>query len=201
MLTLFLFSVVIISLSGVMMPGPLFAMTVVKSYRAPTSGALVALGHAVVEIPLMFLIYFGFAKFFKLTPLQILIGVIGGVILIYIGINMLRARGIIVEEGKDLPYGSFIGGIITTAVNPYFFLWWASIGSALIIKSTAFGLMGFVLFMVTHWLCDFGWLSGISLAVHRTHHLWSKRIHKAIFSVCGLLLVGFGIWFIGSVII
>ncbi len=201
MLTIFLFSVVIISLSGVMMPGPLLAMTIAKSYRASISGALVALGHAVIEIPLMFLIYFGFANFLKLTQLQILIGVIGGVILIYIGINMLRARGIIVEEGKDLPYGSFIGGIITTAVNPYFFLWWASIGSALIIKSTAFGLMGFVLFMVTHWLCDFAWLWGISLIIHRTHHLWSKRIHKAIFSSCGLFLVGFGIWYIGSVII
>ena len=201
MLTIFLFSVITISLSGVMMPGPLFAMTVAKSYRSSTSGALIALGHAVIEIPLMLLIYFGFANFFKLIQLQILIGVIGGAILIYIGINMLRARGIIVEEGKDLPYGSFIGGIITTAVNPYFFLWWASIGSALIIKSTVFGLMGFVLFIVIHWLCDFAWLSGISLIIHRTHHLWSKRIHKAIFGVCGLLLVGFGGWFIGSVII
>ena len=58
MLALFLFSVIVISLSGVMMPGPLFAMTVAKSYKAPTSGALVALGHAVIEIPLMVLIYF-----------------------------------------------------------------------------------------------------------------------------------------------
>lgn len=201
MLTLFLFSVVVISLSGVMMPGPLFAMAVAKSYKTSVSGALVALGHAVIEIPLIFLIYFGWANFFKLTQLQILIGIIGGVILIYIGINMVRVRGAIVERGKDSSYGSFAGGIITTAVNPYFFLWWASIGSALIIKSIVFGLTGFVLFIVTHWLCDFGWLSGISLAIHRLHHLWNKKVHRVIFSLCGLLLVGFGIWFISSAVI
>lgn len=201
MLAIFLVSVVVISLSGVMMPGPLFAMTVAKSYNNPTSGALVALGHAVVEIPLIFLIYLGFANFLKLTQLQVFIGVAGGIILIYLGINMIRSRKAMVEEGKYLPYGSFMGGIITTAVNPYFFLWWASVGAALIVKSIAFGLIGFVLFTVIHWLCDFGWLSGISLAIHRLHHLWSKRVHRAIFSLCGMLMIGFGVWFIGSVII
>lgn len=201
MLALFLFSVIIISLSGVMMPGPLFAMTVAKSYKTPTSGTLVALGHAVIEIPLMVLIYFGFANFFKLTLFQILIGVIGGAILIYMGISMIRVRRAMIEEGKDLPYGSFVGGIITTAVNPYFLLWWATIGAALIIKSVAFGLVGFLLFMVTHWLCDFVWLSGISVVIHRVRHLWSKRIHRAIFGLCGLLLIGFGVWFVSSAII
>lgn len=201
MFTIFLVSVVIISLSGVMMPGPLFAMTVAKSYNNPTSGVLVALGHAVIEIPLIFLIYFGFANFLKLTELQIFIGVAGGAILIYMGMGMIRSRKAMVEEGKDLPYGSFTGGIITTAVNPYFLLWWASVGAALIVKSIAFGLMGFVLFTVVHWLCDFVWLSGMSLVIHRLHHLWSKRVHRAIFSLCGLLMVGFGVWFIGSVIV
>lgn len=201
MFTVFLVSVVVISLSGVMMPGPLFAMTVAKSYKNPTSGALVALGHAVVEVPLIFLIYFGFANFLKLTQLQIVIGVAGGAILIYMGTDMIRSRRAMVEDGKDLPYGSFVGGIITTAVNPYFLLWWASVGAALIVKSIAFGLMGFVMLTVIHWLCDFGWLSGISVAIHRLHHLWGKRIHRAIFSLCGLLMIGFGLWFIGSVIV
>ncbi|GAH79299.1 unnamed protein product, partial [marine sediment metagenome] len=144
--------------------------------------------------------YFGFANFLKLTQLQIFIGVAGGAILIYMGMDMIRSRKAMVEEGKDLPYGSFVGGIITTAVNPYFLLWWASVGAALIVKSMAFGLMGFVLFTVIHWLCDFAWLSGISLVIHRLHHLWSKRVHRAIFSLCGLLMIGFGVWFIGSAV-
>ncbi len=201
MFAIFLVSVIVISLSGVMMPGPLFAMTVAKSYNSPTSGALVALGHAVIEIPLICLIYFGFANFLKLAQLQVFIGVAGGAILIYMGVGMIRARKTIVEEGKDLSYGSFTGGIITTAVNPYFLLWWASVGAALIVKSMVFGLVGFVLLTVVHWLCDLGWLSGISLLIHRLHHLWSTRVHGAIFSSCGLLMVGFGVWFIGSSIV
>ena len=54
----FLLSVVVISLSGVMMPGPLFAVTVAKSYKSQLAGMQIALGHALVEIPLILFIYF-----------------------------------------------------------------------------------------------------------------------------------------------
>ncbi|MFC1985207.1 LysE family transporter, partial [Chloroflexota bacterium] len=57
-------SVIVISLSGVMAPGPMFAITLAKSYRSPWAGAQVSLGHAVIEVPLILLIYFGFAQFF-----------------------------------------------------------------------------------------------------------------------------------------
>ena len=54
---LFLTSVVLVSLSGVMTPGPLFAVTVAKSLKGKISGVLISFGHGVVEFPLMFLIY------------------------------------------------------------------------------------------------------------------------------------------------
>ena len=60
----FLLSVVFVSLSGVMMPGPVFAVTVAKGYRSKVAGVLIALGHGAIEFPLMFLIYFGFTQFF-----------------------------------------------------------------------------------------------------------------------------------------
>ncbi len=59
----FLLSLVGISLSGVMMPGPMFAVTLAKSYKSQLAGTQIALGHAIVEIPLMLLIYFGFGRF------------------------------------------------------------------------------------------------------------------------------------------
>ena len=61
----FLVKVAGISLSGVMMPGPVFAVTVAKSYKSRFAGIKIALGHALVEIPLMLLIYFGFGRFFQ----------------------------------------------------------------------------------------------------------------------------------------
>jgi len=47
-----------------MVPGPVFAVTVARGYRGRTAGALVALGHVIVEFPIMVLIYFGLAQLF-----------------------------------------------------------------------------------------------------------------------------------------
>ena len=46
---LFFVSVVLISLSGVLMPGPLFAVTLKKAAKSKTAGALIAVGHGIVE--------------------------------------------------------------------------------------------------------------------------------------------------------
>ncbi|GAH55236.1 unnamed protein product, partial [marine sediment metagenome] len=58
-LGLFLFSAVGISLTGVMLPGPLTAATIAKGYGDKNAGALIAVGHAVIEIPLIAAIYLG----------------------------------------------------------------------------------------------------------------------------------------------
>jgi len=201
MLILFLFTVIVISLSGVMMPGPVFAVTITRSYKSATAGSLIAVGHGIIEFPLMMLIYFGLSNFFKLAPVQIFIGIAGGLMLIYLGVDMIRFRVAVKQESEDPSYNSIVGGLITTTANPYFFLWWATIGSALILKSTMFGTIGFILMATVHWFCDFGWYSLVSMAIHKTHHLWNKKIHRAIFIICGLMLLGFGFWFIGSVMV
>ncbi|MEM2995600.1 MAG: LysE family transporter [Candidatus Bathyarchaeia archaeon] len=70
----FLLSVVLTSLSGVMMPGPVFAVTVTHGYKSKVAGAIVALGHGAIEFPLMFLIFFGFEKFFTESPIRSVMG-------------------------------------------------------------------------------------------------------------------------------
>ena len=181
-----------------MVPGPMFAVTVAKGYRSPSAGVLVALGHALVEVPLMLLVYFGLATFFERDMIRFSFNIAGGAILLYMGAKMFKSRGEVVKEGRDLPYNSIVAGVITSLFNPLFLLWWATIGAALIIKSAAFGLTGFALLVPIHWLCDLLWLSFVSLFVYRTRHLWGKRLNQIVFTLCSLLLVGFGVWFILS---
>ena len=195
---LFLLSVVAISLSGVMMPGPVFAVTIAKSYKSQFAGIQIALGHALVEIPLMLLIYFGFARFFRQELVQIILSLLGGAMLIWLGIGMFRAKTRVIEIGKDLPYNSVVAGIITSVFNPFFILWWATVGSKLIMDSLDFGITGFALFIPTHWLCDLVWLSFISILVHRTQSLWGRKLQQGLFIACSLLLIGFGVWFLIS---
>jgi threonine/homoserine/homoserine lactone efflux protein len=194
----FLGSVAVISLSGVMMPGPVFAVTVAKSYKSPFAGIKIALGHALVEIPIILLVYFGLARFFDREPVQIGLFLGGGALLIWMGISMFQARSRLAEGGKDLPYNSVVAGVITSGLNPFFLLWWVVVGSVLVMKSLAFGLIGFALLITVHLSCDFGWLSFVSSIVHRTKSLWKVKYREVLFIACSWLLVGFGGWFLSS---
>ncbi len=193
-----LLSVVVISFSGVMMPGPMFAVTLAKSYRSPWAGAQIALGHAIIEVPLILLIYFGFAQFFQNTAVQLVLSILGGGMIIWLGISMFRARAEVVQKGKDLPYNAFTAGILTSGLNPFFLLWWATIGSMLVMRLIGFGTIGLILFIVVHWLCDLIWLSFVSSIIYRTHSLWARKFHEWLFIACSLLLIGFGAWFLVS---
>jgi threonine/homoserine/homoserine lactone efflux protein len=193
-----LLSVAVISLSGVMMPGPMFAITVAKSYRSPWAGPMIAIGHAVIEVPLILLIYFGFARFFENTTVQLVLSIAGGAMIIWLGIGMFRARTEVVHQGRDLSYNAITAGIVLSALNPFFLLWWATVGSMLIMKVVDYGAAGLVAFTAVHWSCDLVWLSIVSVLIYRTQALWGKRFQEGLFIACSLLLVGFGGWFIVS---
>ena len=193
-----LLSVVVISFSGVMMPGPMLAVTLAKSYKSPLAGARISLGHAVIEVPLILLIYFGFAQFFQNSVVQLVLSLLGGGMIIWLGISMFRARTGVVHGGKDLPYNAFTAGILTSGFNPFFLLWWATIGSMLIMRFLDFGTSGLIVFIVVHWLVDLLWLSFISILVYRTQSLWGRKFQEGMFIACSLLLVGFGGWFLVS---
>ena len=196
-----LLSVVVISLSGAMQPGIVTAMTIAKSYKSPWAGPYVALGHAAIEVPLILLIYFGFAQFFQNTVVQMVLSTAGGGMIVWLGISMFRARTEITQQGKDLPYNAFTAGIFTSVLNPFFWLWWATIGSMLVMKLHDFGITGMLSFVFAHWLCDLVWLSIISFFIYHTQSLWgrwARKVQEGIFVICSLLLVGFGGWFLIS---
>ena len=190
--------VIVISFSGVMAPGPMFAVTLAKSYRSPWAGTFIALGHAVIEVPLILLIYFGFARFFQNDLVQMVLSIVGGGMILWIGIGMFRTRAAVVHGGKDLPYNAFTAGIFTSGLNPFFLLWWATIGSMLVMRFLDFGITGLAVFIVVHWLCDLIWLSFVSVTIYKTQSLWGRKFHEWLFIACSLLLAGFGIWFMVS---
>jgi len=193
-----LLSVVVISFSGVMMPGPMTAVTLAKSYKSPWAGTQIALGHAVIEVPMILLIYFGFAQFFQNDIVRLVLSVLGSGMIIWLGISMFRARVEVTQKGKDLPYNSFTAGILTSVFNPFFLLWWATIGGMLIMRILDFGTVGLIVFIIVHWSCDLVWLSLFSTVVYRTHALWGRKLQEWLFIACSLLLVGFGLWFLIS---
>jgi threonine/homoserine/homoserine lactone efflux protein len=86
---LFLASVLLISLSGVLMPGPLFAVTIKKAVKSKISGALIAIGHGIVEFPLMFFIFFVLNQFEIPDIVQVAVGLVGGALMVLMGIQTI----------------------------------------------------------------------------------------------------------------
>ncbi len=196
---LFLISVAGISLSGVMIPGPLTAATIAKGFNDKNAGLMIGLGHGLVELPIIMLIYFGFASFITAPGVEKIIGVIGGVFLIFMGYMIMRSLGMKLGQAADLPSNALLTGVVMTGANPYFYLWWATIGMALVASTAQFGIAGLLVFVVVHWLCDIGWEQFVSLTVYRTRHLWTSNVRHAVFIVCAIILMGFGAWFCISV--
>ncbi|MCX6007846.1 MAG: LysE family transporter [Chloroflexi bacterium] len=194
-LWLFLISAVGISLTGVMLPGPLTAATIARGYNDKNAGVLIGLGHGVIELPIIALVYFGFASYLTIPVVKQITGVAGGLLLIVMGLIVFFTFNKPLTGSAAAPYGSLVTGIVMTGGNPYFFLWWATIGVALITGAVAFGIYGIVLFAIVHWSCDIVWLQILSMTVFKTRHLWTPGVQKVIFGICALVLIGFGLWF------
>jgi threonine/homoserine/homoserine lactone efflux protein len=180
-----------------MMPGPMFTVTLAKSLKSPWAGVWVSLGHAVIEVPLIMLIYFGLARFFQNDMVQLALSVAGGGMIIWMGVGLFRARRELAREGKDTSYNAFTAGILMSGLNPFFLVWWVTVGSLLLITFLeAVGTWGLPIFVVVHWLCDFIWLSIVSFTIYRTHSFWGPRIQEWVFIVLSLALLYFGGQFI-----
>jgi threonine/homoserine/homoserine lactone efflux protein len=176
----------------------MLAITIAKSYKSPWAGTWIVLGHIVIELPLILLIYFGFADFFQNTIVRLVLSILGGGMIIWMGIALFLARKEVIRHDKDLPYSAFTAGILTSLLNPFFWVWWATIGSMLVMRIISFGIGGLISLTLVHWLCDFIWLSLISALIYRTHSLWGTRLQEWLFIGCSLLLVGFGGWYFTS---
>jgi len=196
LLSAFLFEAVLISLSGVIAPGPVTAVTISKGTKSPHAGAMIALGHGMVEIPLMILILYGFGDILKMTYMKAIISLLGGLFLLKIGLDLLKGIKQAKIDSSNDPNSPLRAGIILTLANPYFLVWMATIGSILIFRSYAFGLLGFIIFMIAHWSCDFLWLYFLSALSFKGGQFFGKKLQQVLFLICGVFLLFFSSKFI-----
>jgi threonine/homoserine/homoserine lactone efflux protein len=197
-LVLFLIQVFIISISGAMQPGPVTATAITMGTRNRWAGSLVAVGHGIVEFPLMVLIIFGLGTILQKTSSQIVIGILGGFALLYMAYGMFKttSQSVDAEAGarKDKP---FLAGVVLTVSNPYFLLWWATVGLGLIqYATTNFGIYAFALFAIVHWLVDFMWVTALSFASFHGTTLFGPKVQRRVMEVCAGAMLFFGLFFL-----
>ena len=194
----FLVKAVAISLSGVMAPGPMTVATMVAGTRRRHAGVWIALGHAVIEIPLIIVIVAGAAVLLRSNGFRAGVGVVGGGFLLLLGAQLLMSLDTVISR-SEAPAGRrhpFWTGVVLTGGNPYFLLWWATIGLSLTAQAADLGVTAFALFALVHWLCDLVWLEALSLASFKGSTLLAGRGQKVVLGICSAVLIGFGCLFL-----
>ena len=195
----FLGLVIIISASGVMSPGPLFAANVMYGLReGKISGLKMAIGHTIVEFPLILFLGIGFFSIENMPEIRIVITILGATGLF--GFAALQIRSVIKKEFSietNSKQGPLVAGILLSALNPFFIIWWLTIGLVLISKSIeGFGLIGIVVLFFFHIWMDYVWLFIIAAFSSKAKNYLSKRNFKMIIVGLSLILIYFGIDFL-----
>ncbi len=197
----FLAQVVVISLSGVMAPGAITAATLAAGMRRRHAGAMIAVGHGVVELPLIIGIVLGVAPLLKIEGVRVGIGLAGGAIMLWMAVGLFRTLRTPAFQAVAAPQRHPVWiGIVLTATNPFFLVWWAIVGLKLSADAIELGLVAFVLFAVVHWTCDLIWLETLTVASYSGTRLLGPVVQKVILVVCGIAMAMFGGYFLGTAV-
>ena len=195
----------VVGLSGAMMPGPVLTAAVSEVLRRGFwAGPLIVLGHGLLEVTVLGLLVTGFGDWLVLPGTRQVLGYAGGGLLLVMGVHMvvtaraaaeqaLRLR----EQGSVAPVsGPVLAGVLTTMSNPYFYVWWGTIGLGYAALALEHGALGLGAFYGGHILADLAWYSLVALALTSGRRLGPLWLHRAVITGCGLALIGLGVWFV-----
>ena len=191
--------VIIISASGVMSPGPLFAANITYGLREGVkSGIKIAIGHSIVELPLVILLGIGVFSLEIFPEFRTIISIFGAITLfVFAGIQIKT----ILKKNKNISVkpkqGPIVTGILLSALNPFFIVWWLTIGFKLISDAMLiWAFAGILIVFVFHIWMDFAWLGITAFLASKSRKIISNRNYKIMILILSLTLIYFGITFL-----
>jgi len=189
----------VVGLSGALMPGPVLTVTIAEATkRGFWAGPLIVLGHGIIEFSLFVALVLGLGTLLKHNLVFGIVGVGGGIVLIGMGIGMVRGTRTATLK-LDLDAGErsrpVIAGLLTSISNPYFIIWWATIGLSYIALSQQHGIMGLGSFYSGHIMADVVWYFAVAAAVTVGKKIMSDHTYRWIIGLCGGFLVLLGLYF------
>lgn len=203
MMILFL-SALALAFSGAMMPGPMLTYTIERSLNTgPAAGLLITAGHALLEFILVIFIFLGFGTILQSDTAQMSISIIGGLLLVYMGFQMITGSirnkvKIKTDKGNGTTAKNMIlAGAAVSAANPYFLLWWAVIGLGFLLQAyKSFGAAGVAVFYLGHISADFIWYGTVSMFLGKTRRFIQENLYRIIVALLGGALIYFGAAFL-----
>ena len=203
----------VMALSGALMPGPLLTYTIARTVQAPRrgwlTGARVIAGHAALEGILLCGLVLGVVEFLRAPLAAKVIGVVGAALLAYMGAGLIRevvkgkAWTLSPQSGRGAPERGLVSrlppvlaGALVSMSNPYWWVWWVTIGAAFLIRYdvTLQRWPALVAFFVGHELGDLGWFSAVSIALSLGRSRIPKGVAVGIQAFCGVAIIGFALY-------
>ncbi len=192
----------VLGLSGAMMPGSLLVVNINETSRHGIRGGVMAVtGHALLELVVVAGCAFGLGAVLADRRVAGTIGLVGSAVLAWMayGIvqNVRRGRvSLDSDESREAsPFGPLAAGCLATLSNPYWTLWWASVGAAYVALALRSGAAAVGAFYVGHVGSDYAWYLLVSLAVARGRRLISDRLYRGVLLMCGVFLVALAVYF------
>ncbi|MDT8446417.1 MAG: LysE family transporter [bacterium] len=195
------FSSFLIALSGALMPGPLLSATLAQSGRhGAWTGPRLILGHGILEALLILALFNGLAPLLTTPAAFSSIALAGSVILLWMGGAMLFGLGRLELDlscgpAVSSPWGLPVSGALLSLANPYWSIWWATIGLGYILQASEAGWRGLVAFFTGHLLADLLWYSLVSYSMFKGQRFLSLEAYRAMVGTLGLFLIGFAGFF------
>ncbi len=191
-------TVVLISVSGVMSPGPLFATNIVYGIRGGLrAGIKMAYGHTVVELPLIILLGVGIISLESFPQFRVAISVLGALgLFAFAGLQIKGAMRPRQVQAQRAGHGPFLAGMMLTALNPFFIIWWLTIGTKLILDAMEmWSVAGLAIMFGFHIWMDYVWMGTVGFLAKKGSGWMSDRVHRAVLVALSGMLIYFGIIF------
>lgn len=133
-----------------------------------------------------------------------LVGLLGGGFLIWIGLKTLRAAprlSLAAELATVRPgiaSGPVIAGVTASISNPYWLVWWATVGAGFTLTALALGFLGVAAFYLGHISADFVWYSFVAGLVATGRRYMTDPVYRGLLVACAIFLLALGAFFILS---
>lgn len=203
------FGAMIVAFSGALVPGPMLTLVISSvAEKGFWTSFFIVVGHALLELAVVAAFFLGLLKYLENPLVSRIIGILGGVFLFYMGIDILVSvfrkkyeidfKSVLKERTMNTRSTGIIvlKGILVSLMNPYWFIWWISIGAAFIIKSVEFNTAGVTSFFLGHISADFIWYLFIGFLISTGRKFFNQKIYNGILIACSLFLFYLGIRFI-----
>ena len=207
----------LVALTGAMAPGPLLTYTIIQSVKTNRRGYLmgvwVIIGHALLEMGIVIFLLLGFSFVLKNMIVVRIIGTTGGIILAWFGAGIIRnvytgnistcflgtpdplAQNPIEVKRKGLD-NPIVGGILVSMSNPYWWVWWVTIGFAFMIQfDISFQKWPrLIAFFVGHEAGDLLWYVIVSVLAFFGIRNLNKKVYYGILALCGVFMILCGLY-------